>query len=47
MGVRPNNRGSIMNSNNHPHGGGEGHSPIGRKSSMTPWDKPALGNRRI
>ncbi|MBD8921838.1 50S ribosomal protein L2 [bacterium] len=43
MGVRPTNRGSVMNPNDHPHGGGEGRSPIGRKSPMTPWGKPALG----
>ncbi len=43
MGVRPTNRGSVMNPNDHPHGGGEGRSPIGRKNPMTPWGKPALG----
>mgnify|MGYP000289522712 FL=1 len=43
MGVRPTNRGSVMNPNDHPHGGGEGRAPIGRKSPMTPWGKPALG----
>ncbi len=43
MGVRPTNRGSVMNPNDHPHGGGEGRTPIGRKSPMTPWGKPALG----
>lgn len=43
MGVRPTNRGSVMNPNDHPHGGGEGRSPIGCKSPMTPWGKPALG----
>ncbi len=43
MGVKPTNRGSVMNPNDHPHGGGEGRSPIGRKSPMTPWGKPALG----
>ena len=43
MGVRPTTRGSVMNPNDHPHGGGEGRSPIGRKSPMTPWGKPALG----
>ena len=43
MGIRPTNRGSVMNPNNHPHGGGEGRAPIGRKSPMTPWGKPALG----
>ncbi len=45
MGVRPTNRGSVMNPNDHPHGGGEGRSPIGRKSPMTPWGKPALGHK--
>ncbi|GEL06015.1 50S ribosomal protein L2 [Rummeliibacillus sp. G93] len=43
MGKRPTVRGSVMNPNDHPHGGGEGKSPIGRKSPMTPWGKPALG----
>ncbi len=43
MGVRPTVRGSVMNPNDHPHGGGEGRAPIGRKSPMTPWGKPALG----
>ena len=43
MGIRPTNRGSVMNPNDHPHGGGEGRAPIGRKSRMTPWGKPALG----
>ncbi|MCM1053269.1 MAG: 50S ribosomal protein L2 [Ruminococcus sp.] len=43
MGVRPTNRGSVMNPNDHPHGGGEGRTPVGRKSPMTPWGKPALG----
>ena len=43
MGIRPTNRGSVMNTNDHPHGGGEGRAPIGRKSPMTPWGKPALG----
>jgi len=42
-GIRPTVRGSVMNPNDHPHGGGEGRSPIGRKSPMTPWGKPALG----
>ncbi|AYC30610.1 50S ribosomal protein L2 [Paenisporosarcina cavernae] len=42
-GKRPTVRGSVMNPNDHPHGGGEGRSPIGRKSPMTPWGKPALG----
>ena len=43
MGVRPTNRGSVMNPNDHPHGGGEGRAPIGRTGPMTPWGKPALG----
>ena len=43
MGIRPTVRGSVMNPNDHPHGGGEGRSPIGRKQPMTPWGKPALG----
>ena len=43
MGVRPTVRGSVMNPNDHPHGGGEGRAPIGRKSPVTPWGKPALG----
>jgi large subunit ribosomal protein L2 len=43
MGIRPTNRGSVMNPNDHPHGGGEGRSPIGRKGPVTPWGKPALG----
>lgn len=43
MGVRPTNRGSVMNPNDHPHGGGEGRTPVGRKAPMTPWGKPALG----
>ena len=43
MGIRPTNRGSVMNPNDHPHGGGEGRTPIGRKTPMTPWGKPALG----
>jgi len=43
MGVRPTVRGSAMNPNDHPHGGGEGRAPIGRPSPMTPWGKPALG----
>jgi len=42
-GVRPTNRGSVMNPNDHPHGGGEGRAPIGRKGPVTPWGKPALG----
>ena len=43
MGIRPTNRGSVMNPNDHPHGGGEGRAPIGRKGPLTPWGKPALG----
>ena len=43
MGIRPTVRGSVMNPNDHPHGGGEGRSPIGRPSPCTPWGKPALG----
>ena len=42
-GVRPTVRGSVMNPVDHPHGGGEGKSPVGRKSPMTPWGKPAMG----
>ncbi len=43
MGVRPTVRGSVMNPVDHPHGGGEGKSPVGRKSPLTPWGKPAMG----
>ena len=43
MGIRPTVRGSVMNPNDHPHGGGEGKSPIGRPSPVTPWGKPAMG----
>ena len=43
MGIKPTVRGSVMNPNDHPHGGGEGRAPVGRKSPMTPWGKPALG----
>ncbi len=43
MGVRPTVRGVVMNPNDHPHGGGEGKSPVGLKSPVTPWGKPALG----
>ena len=43
LGIRPTVRGSVMNPNDHPHGGGEGKQPVGRKSPMTPWGKPALG----
>ena len=42
-GVRPTVRGSVMNPNDHPHGGGEGRAPVGRPSPMTPWGKPAMG----
>jgi len=45
MGIKPTNRGSVMNPNDHPHGGGEGRAPIGRKSPVTPWGKPALGHK--
>lgn len=43
MGIRPTVRGSAMNPNDHPHGGGEGKAPVGRPSPMTPWGKPAMG----
>ena len=43
MGIRPTVRGSVMNPNDHPHGGGEGRAPVGRKGPVTPWGKPALG----
>ena len=43
MGIRPTVRGSVMNPNDHPHGGGEGRAPVGRKAPMTPWGKKALG----
>ena len=43
MGIRPPVRGSVMNPNDHPHGGGEGRAPVGRPSPMTPWGKPAMG----
>ncbi|MCA1057140.1 50S ribosomal protein L2 [Rossellomorea aquimaris] len=43
LGKRPTVRGSVMNPNDHPHGGGEGRAPIGRKSPMSPWGKPTLG----
>ncbi|MDU7904204.1 MAG: 50S ribosomal protein L2, partial [Peptostreptococcaceae bacterium] len=43
MGIRPTVRGSVMNPCDHPHGGGEGRSPIGRANPVTPWGKPALG----
>ena len=43
MGIRPTVRGSVMNPNDHPHGGGEGKAPVGHAGPMTPWGKPALG----
>ena len=43
MGIRPTVRGSVMNPNDHPHGGGEGRAPVGRPGPCTPWGKPALG----
>jgi large subunit ribosomal protein L2 len=43
MGIRPSVRGSVMNPNDHPHGGGEGKAPVGRPGPVTPWGKPALG----
>ena len=43
MGIRPTVRGSVMNPNDHPHGGGEGKAPVGRPGPCTPWGKPALG----
>ena len=45
MGIRPTVRGVVMNPNDHPHGGGEGRAPIGRKSPMSPWGKPTLGKK--
>lgn len=45
MGIRPTVRGVVMNPNDHPHGGGEGKSPVGMASPVTPWGKPALGLR--
>ena len=42
---RPTVRGSVMNPNDHPHGGGEGRAPIGRPSPMSPWGKPTLGKK--
>ena len=42
-GIRPGNRGVVMNPCDHPHGGGEGKSPVGRKRPVTPWGKPAYG----
>ena len=43
LSIRPTVRGSVMNPNDHPHGGGEGRAPVGRKAPLTPWGKPALG----
>jgi large subunit ribosomal protein L2 len=43
MGIRPGNRGVVMNPCDHPHGGGEGKAPVGRKRPVTPWGKPAYG----
>jgi large subunit ribosomal protein L2 len=43
LGVKPTVRGSVMNPNDHPHGGGEGKCPVGHAGPMTPWGKPALG----
>ena len=43
MGIRPTVRGSVMNPNDHPHGGGEGRAPVGRPGPVTPWGKPTLG----
>ena len=43
LGIRPTVRGSVMNPNDHPHGGGEGKSPVGHAGPETPWGKPALG----
>ncbi len=45
LGIKPTNRGSVMNPNDHPHGGGEGRAPVGRKTPVTPWGKPALGQK--
>ena len=45
MGIKPTVRGSAMNPNDHPHGGGEGRAPVGRKAPLTPWGKPALGKK--
>jgi large subunit ribosomal protein L2 len=45
MGIRPTVRGSVMNPNDHPHGGGEGKSPVGMPSPVTPWGKPTLGKK--
>ena len=45
MGIRPTVRGSVMNPNDHPHGGGDGRAPVGRKAPLTPWGKIALGKK--
>ncbi len=45
LGIRPANRGVTMNPNDHPHGGGEGRSPVGRKYPVTPWGKIAIGGK--
>lgn len=45
LGIRPANRGVVMNPVDHPHGGGEGRSPVGRKNPVTPWGKPAIGGK--
>jgi large subunit ribosomal protein L2 len=45
MGIKPTVRGSVMNPNDHPHGGGEGRTPVGRKAPLTPWGKVALGKK--
>jgi len=45
LGIRPTVRGSVMNPNDHPHGGGEGRAPIGRTQPVSPWGKPALGKK--
>ena len=45
LGIRPTVRGSVMNPCDHPHGGGEGKSPVGRPGPVTPWGKPALGDK--
>lgn len=47
LGKRPTVRGSVMNPNDHPHGGGEGRAPIGRPSPMSPWGKPTLGKKLV
>jgi len=45
LGKRPRVRGVVMNAADHPHGGGEGRAPIGRKRPLTPWGRPTLGKR--